>query len=267
MNVGIGPLLASGSSSEVYALDADRVLKLYHLGAEPDAPRREAAISAMVREAGAPAPAAIGVTELDGRVGVVFERSPGPTMLEAIGMEPDTVDEQARRLAKLQAELHVRAGTGLAAQRERFEARIARLTGLAHPLRAGILQALERLPAGNGLCHGDFHPGNVIMVESGACIIDWVDATCGAPAADAACTSLLLQYAGKPSHEPALRALRQRFHAVWFGHYCELSGLSPADIDAWTLPVAAARLAYTRSASELDLLARLIRQRLPLVPQ
>jgi hypothetical protein len=52
--------------------------------------------------------------------------------------------------------------------------------------------------------------------------------------------------------------LRARFHAAYLRQYCVLSGISAADIAACMLPVATARLAYTRSAAELDALAQLV---------
>jgi len=44
--------------------------------------------------------------------------------------------------------------------------------------------ALRELPDGEALCHGDFHPRNVIVDGDELTIIDWVDASSGPPAAD-----------------------------------------------------------------------------------
>jgi len=35
-------------------------------------------------------------------------------------------------------------------------------------IATGILTLIERLAPGDGLCHGDIHPGNVIMTAEGA---------------------------------------------------------------------------------------------------
>jgi Phosphotransferase enzyme family len=51
----------------------------------------------------------------------------------------------------------------------------SRLSGgmLPKHIAAGILTLIERLAPGDGLCHGDFYPGNVIMTADGPRLIDW----------------------------------------------------------------------------------------------
>jgi hypothetical protein len=51
--------------------------------------------------------------------------------------------------------------------------------------RVGLIEAIDRWPhwtddAGSVVCHGDVHPGNVIMTERGPVLIDW-DLLCWAP--------------------------------------------------------------------------------------
>jgi Ser/Thr protein kinase RdoA (MazF antagonist) len=40
-------------------------------------------------------------------------------------------------------------------------------------IATGVLTLIDRLPPGDGLCHTDLHPGNVIMTADGPRIIDW----------------------------------------------------------------------------------------------
>jgi Ser/Thr protein kinase RdoA (MazF antagonist) len=55
--------------------------------------------------------------------------------------------------------------------------------------------------------HGDLHPGNVILSEAGAILIDWTDASAGVRAADVAETWTLIScFDPGGSHVDVLRA-------------------------------------------------------------
>jgi aminoglycoside phosphotransferase (APT) family kinase protein len=55
---------------------------------------------------------------------------------------------------------------------------------LSQETKSTILASLGELPNGNVICHGDFHPKNVLITTEGPVIIDWADATLGHPLAD-----------------------------------------------------------------------------------
>jgi aminoglycoside phosphotransferase (APT) family kinase protein len=122
---------------------------------------------------------------------------------------------------------------------------IRRAEALPAHLKQAALQALERLPGGDALCHGDFHPDNVIMLPRGPVIIDWIAATSGNPLGDVARTSLLLRLGDLPPGMPGrkrIEAMRSRFHRTWLQRYLQLRPASRRELAAWELPVAAARL-------------------------
>ena len=43
------------------------------------------------------------------------------------------------------------------------------------------LEKLDALPDGDRLCHGDFHPGNILLGGDGPAVIDWTDAPAATP--------------------------------------------------------------------------------------
>ena len=47
-----------------------------------------------------------------------------------------------------------------------------------------LLEAIAEMPDGDRLCHGDFHPLNILGDTADPLIIDWPDARRGEPAAD-----------------------------------------------------------------------------------
>jgi len=62
------------------------------------------------------------------------------------------------------------------------------------------------MPDGDRLCHGDFHPINVLGDLAQPLVIDWLDAARGAPAADACRSYLLLRLHAADLAEPYLDA-------------------------------------------------------------
>src|SRR5262245_55079407 len=84
---------------------------------------------------------------------------------------------------------------------------------------------------GDRLCHGDFHPINVLGDLAQPLVIDWPDAARGAPAADACRSYLLLRLHAADLAEPYLDA------------YGRAGDVPRAPILAWLPYLAAARLA------------------------
>jgi len=129
---------------------------------------------------------------------------------------------------------------------------------LPDTLKQVALEALAQLPEDTVLCHGDFHPDNIVLSARGPIILDWTDATLGHPLADVARTALLMQHAAVPPHIPG-RWLIETGRALWYRlylrRYCQLRSISPAQVNSWLLPVAAARLSEGIPEEEERLLA------------
>lgn len=254
----LGPLLAVGNTSTVHAWGRDRVVKVML----PDTPSRwadrEADWTARLYAIGLPVPQVIEVTEVEGRRAIVYERVRGPTMLAQVVARPASAPTHARGLAELQARLHaVPAPPGLTRLRARLAAKIhdAALPGPAHDAALGRLSGLED---GDRVCHGDLHPGNVILSDDRAVVIDWFDVAAGTPLADVARTSLLVRprrRTGLPAYLPGVsNRLLETFHDAYLDAYATITGQRLDGISDWELPVAAARLSENVERGDLEAL-------------
>lgn len=258
-------LAADGWTAEVYAWGDDRILKLFRKGWAPVAAEREAAHARLAHAAGIPTPAVVDVVRIGDRVGVIFERTDGPTMLEALAEGSREAGAVAEQLAALHADLHARDAPPLPPLRRYLRACITRARRLTGKARTAVQAALDTLPDGRAICHGDFHPGNVILTAAGPVVIDWLQATRGDPVADVARTSLLLECAEPSEHlAPAARATiadtRSALHATYLRRYAELRPISREHLAAWTLPVAAARLSHNLPPAESERLLSRVQQ-------
>ena len=81
------------------------------------------------------------------------------------------------------------------------------------------------MPDGNRLCHGDFHPGNILVTKHGPIIIDWMTASKGTACGDVARTSVILEAAQAPEGTPmrgVLEFVRKLFLSTYIKTYFQL---------------------------------------------
>ena len=231
----LGEPIAAGRTAEVYAWEEGWVLKLFRDGGPTDWVDYEARIARIVYRLGLAVPAVGEVVDVGSRRGILYERVDGESMLDTIMRDLGQVEHYARLLA----ELHERVAPELPSQRERLQNRIGRAELLTEDVRRAFLESLHALPDGDRLCHGDFHPGNILMTARGPIIIDWVDAVRGNPLADIARTHLLITAGEVP---PEAERPRAQFAAAYLDHHPLLTPERREEFRAWHPIVAAARL-------------------------
>ena len=137
----------------------------------------------------------------------VMERAPGTTMLRAVTSKPWRTRRLIDQLAELALRLHALPVDGwpgstdpmaLVDQRLNLPRRV--LDHVDVPgLREAVDLATELGPSAtvgpSVVCHGDFHPLNVVVDREDACVIDWTDAGLGPREADVSRTLLLFNVA------------------------------------------------------------------------
>ncbi|MCC3377213.1 GNAT family N-acetyltransferase [Cohnella sp. REN36] len=242
-------LIGEGRTATVHALGSDRVWKRYRPFLPESEVRNEYRVSRYAAEAGLDVPHVFGIEERDGAWGIVFERIEGDPMLRRMVAEPASLDVYARRMAELHLAVHaceVPETAGLPDQKGYLAGRIRHADRLEEHEKNRLLAMLSELPSATALCHGDYHPDN-IMLGSRAWIIDWSNGLRGHPAGDVARTWLLLTFGTMPDDLPAsvretLDRMRLRIRDAYLASYLEGARLKRDDIDDWFLPVAAARL-------------------------
>ena len=257
----LGAPVGFGRTAEVYAWGEGRVLKLYRAGMPETWVHHEARVSRIVAGAGLQAPAIGDEVEVAGRHGIIYERIDGPSMLDGLTRRPATFFRVARQFAGLHAAMHGCARPELPSQRAGLIRAISNAPELEAAARARVLSALESLPDGRSVCHGDYHPDNIIMSQRGPLVIDWMTATHGSPVADVARTVLLFRFAVLPPGMPPAKrlmttALRRAFLAAYLRSYRAERPCAAGDIQAWIPILAAARL-VEGIAAEQEMLLRL----------
>jgi len=241
--------VAEGREAEMFAWEDGSILRLMR---EPGADGRnqgQAAAMEAARSRGVRVPAVLGATTVMGRPGLIMERIEGPDLLTLIGRRPWTVFRVGRICGEVHAQLHeVQAPRIIPSLKDTLKRRIETSGPLPQRLAEFALAALDGLPDGDALCHGDFHPGNILLAGETPVLIDWTNAMRGDPAADVARTRLMLRLGeAPPGTSFALRALarvgRSLLVTLYLRSYRRARPLDMSAVRRWEMPVAAARLA------------------------
>ena len=238
--------LARGRTADVFEWEPGQVLKLFHNWFLLSDIEFEQRIGRAVHASGVSAPDVIGdIIQVEGRNGLIYERIDGRSLLEVAPSQPWKVFALAKRFAVLHAQMHEHVFTAdVPAQRSKFEYRIQHLDILLESLRTRLLERLASLPDGERICHGDFHPANVLSTSHGDTVIDWIDASRGNPLADVARATIILIGAVESgqTRNPFEKAFVRIFHSAYLKQYFRLRPGGEAEYRRWLPIVAAARL-------------------------
>jgi aminoglycoside phosphotransferase (APT) family kinase protein len=257
-----GPLIGRGRTADIFGWQDGQIVKLFHDLMSDTAIDEEIHAGQALAATGLPVPRLYDRITLDGRRGIVYERVEGPSMLAELQRQPWRAVRFARQLADLHAAIHAVRAETLPTQRDRLRWQIDHAAPLPDPLKAVARAALDRLPPGDRICHGDFHPDNILMTARGPVIIDWMTATRGHPLGDVARTVLLISIGAPIDSTPLWRRLlinrlRQVVLNTYLRRYRDLTGVTSAEIAAWTLPITAARLSEPIPQETARLLAQI----------
>ena len=116
-------------------------------------------------------------------------------------------------------------------------------TDLNETIKFDLNTRLESMPKHACICHGDFHPSNVIINNSGvAYVIDWAHVTQGNNSADAARTYLLFWLKGDISGADK-----------YLDIFCKMSNTAKQYIQKW-MPIVAASQSVKGNEKEREFL-------------
>ncbi len=245
MTAEVGAYIAPGRTADVYAWGLDQVVKLYHNWFGLENIQFEQKLARAVQSSGLPVPAVGEIIQVNGQNGLLYQRVAGRAMWEILSHQPWRVFSFARRIAELQVQLHSTvAPADLPDQGGRIKRKIEHAQALTEDIRRKALAALDTLPGGNSICHGDFHPGNILLTAQGEVIIDWIDASRGNPLSDLARSSILALGAASTAQvpQPGIRIILRLFHSTYLRRYFELRPGGMSEYRRWLPVVAAARL-------------------------
>ncbi len=234
------PEIARGATAAVYDRSDGKVLKLFNEGYWPSAALREYNYAKIVNEKGIPSARAYEFVEPEGRVGIVYEKVEGPSLLEAFLSDGD-IPRLVADFAALHKKFHAARAP---------ELRSLKAAWHESAVRGGMerfLPLVDALPDGDQICHGDFHPSNVILSPAGMVAIDFMNVTRGDPVLDVARTVYLME---KTPSDDAPMELRRAITDA----YLDCMGVTRGEIEPVMVALMAARVSEVKRNVEGEML-------------
>jgi tRNA A-37 threonylcarbamoyl transferase component Bud32 len=265
IDLGTLRLRARGGQADIYDLGNDRIIRVPRRPQDFGRIRYEYEVYLMLSSAGINAPRAYELVEIDGVPCIVMENIRGMSMMDRIKTNPLACGSKARELAGLHAGiLSLHASASISSGKEKSRFCISSSPLLKEEEKASLLELLETLPVGTALCHGDFHPGNILYMENKSFVIDWSAASRGDFLSDIAHTYILLKVVPRLlSVSAPMHSIQKTIGRAMARIYLKaIFQLKPFDVDLfprWLLILAAERT-YYGLPSEKDRLVAFVKK-------
>lgn len=236
----IGKLIGIGNTADVYEWGTNQIMKLFRKGYPADAVTKEFNNAKAVEESNIDKPKVYSLMEWEGRLGIIYERLQGITLLEWFMQTGDT-EACAKMLAEEHKKLLNNKINGVRKHKEILKKYLGGANELSVDLKNHLMERLESLPEGDTLCHGDFHPGNIMLCQEKRKIIDWMNVCSGHPLSDIARTVYLIEMTAIPE-EIEDKETFQKIRSQVTDLYLNEMDVDRNSIKEWLMIIAAARL-------------------------
>lgn len=180
-------LIGAGANAEVYRLSDDSIVKVFTRPLPLDDIIEERMLAKMAFTAGIPTAISFGLTEVNGKPGLVFELIDAKSIAKLIGEDRGNLDRYVGSYAELLRDIHAIdcqtwKKNSLINEADRFSAKIGLLGDFLKPdCSEKLRRAALSLAKKHSLLHMDMQPNNVMVTGSELCLIDMDSVAQGAP--------------------------------------------------------------------------------------
>lgn len=254
-----GKLIGSGATADVFDWTTGTIIKIFNVHESDAAIEQEINNTKALQNCSFKFPKFIEKLEYEGKRAIVYEKVLGTSMMKQLEENPLAYKKLAQKLAHLHSEIHKNHVIEVRDQKQYFKHRISWSKDLTDDKKERLYKLIDNLPAGDSLCHCDFHPDNVLTTKNEDYIIDWADCCYGNACADVARTILTLKTAELPKNASILtkilvKFVRNRFCNIYTKEYLKISGKTLREIDEWKVAVAAYRICAAKNTEKITIL-------------
>ena len=229
-------VIAIRNTKTIYR-DGNRCIKCFHDAYSKEDVLNEALNQTRMESTGLHVPEVYEIAQINGKLSIVMEFIHGKTMAQYMLENPERIQSFLVQLADIQMQLADQKVPMLLSQKTLMMQNIAR--SVTDPaILASLKRKLDNLAQDTHVCHGNLEPSNIIITDDGTpYLLDWMYASTGSIAADAAATVLSLQL-----------LYSQETADMYLQAICQKNKMEEALVQEWISLTAFSRLA----AANLD---------------
>jgi Predicted aminoglycoside phosphotransferase len=185
-------MIARGGEAEIYDIGDGKILRVL---TKPGAklPETEKMLLTTLHKYHIHVPLVYDLFNIDGKPAVLMQKIDGCNLFDYMLNSPSKIPQTSKELAHMHLQIFNITADKLTAIADIVKYFASLPSLLEKRLINFVLETLISLPQEDSLCHGDFHPGNILMQNDDLYIIDWSGAYRGSYLCDVANTYLLMK--------------------------------------------------------------------------
>ncbi len=203
-----------GRTAEFFEISNEKVVKLFYPEFSSEMAQNEYSINNSLAKKLPSIPKVYELVKIEDRNGIIFERIAGDTLSHYLLNNPLQIMRTVKRFASLHRKVNNVELENIGNNDQKDKIKRSKI--LNETERDILISFLDKTKS-NNLCHGDYHPENVMISENDSMrIIDWVTAFTGNPLLDIARTYYLLRYGQSPEKKSIIKHLLERIFKLIF---------------------------------------------------
>ena len=234
-----GEIVGVGNTATVYEWENGKVVKLFREGYPYQDAIREYENAMVVNDMDFPKPNAYEFITYEGKNGIVYDKVTGGSLLDWT-LRTGNLKECAILMAKAH-EAILKHNIRNVPDYKDFLIHQIKKASITKEERLKALHLVEQLEDGITLCHGDFHPGNLMLSQGSISVIDFMNICRGSRLYDIARTVNLIEYTPVPAgsdNPEEIRTLKETLSRF----YLEQMNLTKDDIKDYLSAITVARM-------------------------
>ncbi len=233
-----GKIIGTGNTAVVYEWGEGRALKLFHRGYPEEAVEKEFSNARAICHMDFAKPQAYELIYREGRAGIIYDRVEGQSLLDWV-MKTQDVHGCGVYMAGLHKKMLKYTIQNVPNYKEFLERGIKKAAYVLSR-QEEMMERLDKLPDGNTFCHGDFHPGNIFLLDGKTTVIDFMNVCHGCFLYDVARTVYLMEYTPVPAEMESKKEFLQLKKSLVTSYLTQM-GVSRESIQDYLSVIAAAR--------------------------